>query len=253
MNQEYVLMGGIYWRFKKIPIYLWRNHPKGSFLTRVAVLLSNKVFCTSKESFTARFKKTKIMPVGNDSSLFKPVPGVVRKKYSVCMLGRIAPVKNIMLGLEAINILAKSGVQVSLDIIGSPIERDRNYYDSLLKYVEENKLASFVNFEKEVEFLKHPAVFSEYEITLNLTDSGSFDKTIVGATACGSIPVTTNESLKGVLPDVCITANTDESVANSIKLLLNPHEQIKIQDDLKKFADSHSLNELIKILEIELK
>ncbi len=253
MNEEYVLIGGFYWKIKNMPVYFWRNHPKGSLLTRIAVLLSNKVFCTSKESFTARYKKTVIMPVGNDSDLFKPVLGIVRKKYSVCMLGRIAPVKNIHLGLEAINILAKSGVQVSLDIIGSPIDRDKEYYNSLVSYIKENNLSSIVNLEPECDLLEHPKVFSGYEIALNLTDSGSFDKSIVGATACGTIPVVSNKSLKGILPDICITEDNTESVANSIKLLLNPHEQIKIQDELKKFANSHSLNELIKKLELELK
>lgn len=253
MNQEYAILGGLYWKLKKIPVYLWRNHPKGNLLTYLAVFFSTKVFCTSTESFTARFKKTVIMPVGNNTDLFKPVQGIVRKKYSVCMLGRIAPVKNIMLGLEAVDILAKSGVQVSLDIIGSPIERDMKYYDSLVEYVNKNNLSTFVNFEEGAGFSKHPSIFSVYEITLNLTDSGSFDKSIVGATACGSIPVTTNKSLKGVLPDICVTENSAEGIANSIRLLLNPHEQIKIQEDLKKFADSHSLNELIKRLEIELK
>src|SRR3989338_1489201 len=49
MNQEYVLLVGLYWKLKNIPVYLWRNHPKGSILTRLAVLLSMKVFCTSIE------------------------------------------------------------------------------------------------------------------------------------------------------------------------------------------------------------
>src|SRR3990167_7712633 len=63
MNEEYVLLAGLYWKLKGIPVYLLRNHPYGSILTRFAVLLSTKVFCTSIQSFTTRFEKTVIMPV----------------------------------------------------------------------------------------------------------------------------------------------------------------------------------------------
>ncbi len=31
MNQEYVLLAGLYWKIKNIPVYLWRNHQKVIF------------------------------------------------------------------------------------------------------------------------------------------------------------------------------------------------------------------------------
>ncbi|MDZ4205811.1 MAG: glycosyltransferase, partial [Patescibacteria group bacterium] len=57
MNQEYVLLAGLFWRLFSKKIFMWRNHAKGNLSTRIAVLLSNKMFCTSPHSFTARFKK----------------------------------------------------------------------------------------------------------------------------------------------------------------------------------------------------
>ena len=44
MNQEYVLLGGFFWKMWGKKIFLWRNHPKGSFLTNIAIFLSDKVF-----------------------------------------------------------------------------------------------------------------------------------------------------------------------------------------------------------------
>ena len=44
MNQEYVLLGSVIWRLLGKKIMLWRNHAKGSLLTRIAVLFSHKVF-----------------------------------------------------------------------------------------------------------------------------------------------------------------------------------------------------------------
>ena len=57
MNQEYILLGGLIWKCLGKKIALWRNHYAGSLLTRIAMMISDKIFCTSKYSFTARSKK----------------------------------------------------------------------------------------------------------------------------------------------------------------------------------------------------
>ena len=93
MNQEYVLLAGLLWKIFGKKIMLWRNHAKGSFLTSIAVFWCNKVFCTSPSSYTARFKKTKIMPVGINTDFFKPDVSIRKIPRSILFLGRIAPVK----------------------------------------------------------------------------------------------------------------------------------------------------------------
>ncbi|MFA5889115.1 MAG: hypothetical protein WCW47_02150 [Candidatus Paceibacterota bacterium] len=253
MNQEYILLAGLYWKIKNIPVYMWRNHPVGGLFTRLTVLLSTKVFCTSGSSFVAQFKKAVIMPVGNDTTLFRPVEGVMRKKHSVCMLGRIAPIKHIELALEAINHLVLSGAQISLTIIGSPTEKDVEYYNSLKRYITQNKLSYYIFLLGEVSFNEHPRIFSGYEINLNLTDSGSFDKTILGGTSCGAIPLVANESLRGMLPNVCITEAKPKTIADSLIKLLDPHVQVEIQKDLEVFVKSQSLNTLMEKLFVEIK
>ncbi len=253
MNQEYVLLAGLYWKIKGVPIYMWRNHPLGDFATQIAATLSTKMFCTSTSSFVAQYKKTVIMPVGNDTAFFTPVQDIVRKKHSVIMLGRIAPIKHIELALDAIHHLVSSGAQISLAIVGSPLAKDMDYYESLKKYVANNNLSLYVSFIEEAPFNKHPEIFSSYEINLNLTDSGSFDKTILGGTSCGAIPLVTNTSLKGLLPQVCITEATKEAIAYSIQQLLEPHQQIEIQKELEAFVESQSLKALMEKLSLEIK
>ena len=128
MNQEYVLLGGIFWKILGKKITLWRNHYVGSLLTRIAVLLCNHVFCTSKYSYTARFKKTSIMPVGIDTDIFKRDASVERKNNSILFLGRISPVKNVDTFIEALKILDSSGVVFVADIYGDAADKDTEYY-----------------------------------------------------------------------------------------------------------------------------
>lgn len=251
MNQEYVVLLGAYWRLKGIPVYMWRNHVKGDFLTFIAVFFSTKLFCTSSDSFTARFKKKVIMPAGIDTNFFRPVEGAVRKKYSICMVGRVSPIKHIELSLHALKILVTSGEQVSLTILGPVLPRDEDYYNSIRKYATDNQISSCVRFLPGVSPDKLPEVYSSHEVCLNFTDSGSFDKTIVESASCGAIPLLSNRSLQSFVPEECFTENDPELIAKAIKNLLNPHTQIEIQKKLAIFIKSQSLQALVDKLSIE--
>lgn len=253
MNQEYVLLAGIYWKLGGIPVYMWRNHKAGNMFTRVAIVLSSKVFCTSRGSFTAKFKKTVIMPAGVDTKTFKQIEGMTRKKYSVCMVGRVSPVKKVDLALEAVEMLVSKGVQVSFNIIGPVLEKDLGYCKSLKKYIADHNLLNAVSLSEAVAPNKLSEVYSSYEICLNLTDSGSFDKTIIEASICGAIPLVSNSSLRGMLPEVCITEPKPKAISDSLVKLLNPHVQIEIQNDLLVFVKSQSLDALMEKLFTEIK
>ncbi len=252
MNQEYVLLAGLYWKLLKIPVYLWRNHPQGGILTRCAVALSTKVFCTSPKSFTARFKKSVIMPVGTDTKVCRVTEGVIRKKYSVCMVGRLSPIKHIELALAAVHHLITAGTQISLVIVGSPGKNDREYVEFLRNLVTDLNLSAYVHFVDAVSPDKVCETYSSHEVCLNLTESGSFDKTIVEAAACGSIPLTSNSSLEGFLPEGCITGTTPEAIGASIQRLLDPKQRVEIQEKLTHFVASQSLAVLMEKLKTEI-
>lgn len=253
MNEEYILLLGLYWKIKRIPVYLWRNHPRGSFLTKIAVFLSNKVFYTSKGSFTSASSKSYSMPVGIDTDIFKPILGVIRKKYSICMVGRVSKIKNIDLALEAINRLVVQAVQTSIVIIGPVSDSDSDYFTLLKNYVADKKLQKVVTFMPGVSPDKLPEIYSSFELCLNLTEEGSFDKTIVEATACGAVPIVLGSSFNDLLPEICITKNSAEEVAISIEKLIRADEQIKINRELEDFVKKQSLQALMQKLTAELK
>lgn len=252
MNQEYILLAAWYWHLMGKKIYLWRNHVIGNFLTRWAVLFSHKVFYTSSSAFVAHFKNSVVMPVGNDELFFSPVSGIERQKDTVCMLGRIAPIKNIDLALRAMSILVLAGKKITLTIVGSARPQEIAYYDSLTKYVQENNLSDYVFFVPEQPMDKHPEIFSAYSINLNLTASGSFDKTILGGISCGALPLVTNQSLKGLLPAACVVDGDPQSVAQGIIHLLDTSASHQITEDLNHFVKFHSLSSLFNKLLIEI-
>jgi glycosyltransferase involved in cell wall biosynthesis len=253
MNQEYLLLGGLYWKLKQVPVFFWRNHPKGNFLTYIAGAFSSKIFFTSPKSFTAQFKKAVRMPAGIDTNKFFPVDGVARKKYSVCMVGRVDPVKHVELALHTVRYLISKGTQISLTILGSSSKKNSKYYKELQEYVGKNELGVYVSFTPAVSPDKLPEIYSTHEICLNLTESGSFDKTIVEAAACGAVPLVSNTSLAEFLPTECVTEGSPESIGASIEALLEAHKRMEVVGKLEPFVKSQSLSVLIEKLMLEMK
>ena len=111
MNQEYLIMGGGIWRLIGKKVTMWRNHYAGSFLTDFASFFCNKIFCTSRFSYTARYKKTVLMPVGVDLENFKPKTEIARGKRSILFLARFSPSKRPEFLVEALKKITDQGIE----------------------------------------------------------------------------------------------------------------------------------------------
>ncbi len=260
MNQEYVILGGIFWKLFGKKIYMWRNHPAGGFLARIAVLLSDKVFCTSPFAFVKRYKKTKIMPVGIDTESFKfPAEGEARQRRqnSILSLGRISPIKNVDILVEALNLLKNKNINFKAKIIGDAPERDKEYYENIKQKTKEYNLENYVDFEKGVPNYKSPEIYKQNEIFVNLTPSGSLDKTIFEAMACGCITLISNKSLFGKIDErLFFEENNVQDLAEKLEKILFLDDLAK-EDIIKSSRDfvvkNHSLNLLVKKLLEEIK
>lgn len=250
MNQIYVILGGLFWRLQNKKIGFWYNHRQGTFLTRMAGLLANIVFHTSPLAFTARFKKAKIMPVGIDTERFSTQGGKI--KNSILYLGRISPVKNLDILIEAVRLLDQNKIPFILNIVGEPGEKDEDYFkkikDSSLELEKEGK----IRFWGGVPNYKTPALYSQNEIFANLTDSGSLDKTIFEAMACQTLVLVSNRSFENILPPQFIFAEKNaEDLSEKIISLsgLTTEEKNKYALNFRKYVEeNHSLDNLIKKL-----
>ena len=197
MNQEYVLLGAPLWKLLRKKVTMWRNHHFGTMFTRIAVALCEKVFCTSKYSFTARFKKTVIMPVGIDTDLFKRDETIVRTSNSILFLGRISPVKRPDILIGAIALLKKKNISAEAHLYGDPVPQDKKYFESLKQKTQDLGIVESVHFHSGILNEKTPTVYNQHELFVNASPSGMYDKTIFEAMACESLILTSNKNLYG--------------------------------------------------------
>ncbi len=257
MNQEYVLLGWKIWKVLGKKVFLWRNHLKGNFATRLAVFLADKVFCTSQYSYTAQFKKTKRMPVGIDTTFFKKDPVCVKKPNSLLFFGRVSPVKKVEVFIEACRFLKERGVIFSADIVGDPSPSDYVYYGKMKELVEGHRLGHVVTFKPAIPNTQAPALYCQYTAYINTTPAGSFDKTILEALACETLVVTSNQTLQTFLDDQFIFTEGDSSqLADKLSAILNWPESKKISEgasEREKVKTTHDLTVLVKSVAQEYK
>lgn len=251
MNQEYVLLGGLLWKLLGKKITMWRNHPSGNLLTKIAVVLSDKVFCTSGYSYTARYKKTSIMPVGINTNLFFRDTAIERKADSILFLGRISPVKNVEVFINALNILDKEGIDFTASIYGDSPEKDKEYYKKVRLLTTDLEKKEKVFFHGGVPNSQTPLLYNQHELFVNATRSGSFDKTILEAMACECVVVVSNESLKDVLPPSSLFKDVDAiDLARKLRVAISLSKKEKEEHErvLRQYAVRHDITRLAEQL-----
>lgn len=245
MNEEYVVLAGWLWRIMGKKVYMWRNHHAGNRMTDMASWFCHNVFCTSKYSYTAKYKKTILMPIGVNTHIFKPDMSIDRVQNSILSLGRIAPSKNLEILIESLNNLKTQGIKYSASIYGDALPKDKKYYDNLKDQVKNLDLD--VTFYSGIPNVETPRIYSKHDIFVNVSSNGMYDKTIVESMACGCLSLASNDNLIGQVDDkLIIKDRNSKDVTDSLKiaLSLSTEEKEKLILDSKRFAKTQSLDTL---------
>ncbi len=253
MNGEYMLLGGLLWKLLGKKTVMWRNHKSGSWKTDIAGMLADTVCYTSTGSYTATFKNAVQMPVGVDESLFHPIQGIERKQNSFLYVGRISPIKNIDKMVDGFIALHTQNPELIFlfDIVGpADSELDKNYKTSLLEKIKNAGLAEKITFHEAVPQAQLPELYSSHQFCINLTASGSFDKTIWESVFCGCVPIVHNTSFLDEIPvdireKIGVRSLDAQNVAQVLK---NTDTTAELMQIGKQHSLANLMEQLTKIL-----
>src|SRR3989344_1061151 len=246
MNPEYILLGGAFWKLFRKKIFLWYNHPLGNWRVWLAAKFCQKVFCTSPFAFAANLEHSQIMPVGIDIKKFRNLE-VKKSKNSILYLGRISPIKNIEYLIKAAKILKDRGIDFSLKIIGSPARPEDFTYEKQIRELASN-LGGVISFSSAVPNYEAAEIYNNYEIAVNLTDTGSFDKAMFEAMACETLVMVSNKALQGVLPvEFIFLEKNSRDLADKLSIILTMPQDKKAEYS-QQFRDYVVQNHSLKIL-----
>ena len=136
--------------------------------------------------------------------------------------GRISPIKDIEIMIQACALLKDSWPhQWMFSIIGGPITKnDEEYLVSLKKLVHEKGLADQIHFEGARPYAAMPDILREHDVFLNLSRTGSLDKTVLEAMSAGLSVIVSNEAYASVVkPPYFLEHSSSEVLAGRIKSL----------------------------------
>ncbi len=183
MNPEYLVAAGFLWRLLGKRTVLWYMHKSVDFKLRVATLFVNAIVTASKESFRLPTKKLTILHHGIDTAYFSPDPSIARGDHWLSV-GRLNLSKRHDLIIRE---AAQAGRK--LRIVGEGPERQN--LEVLAK-----------ELGAEVEFLggrAHSGLLEEYRraaLFVHRSETGSLDKVVLEALACGSPVDSSDPALK---------------------------------------------------------
>jgi glycosyltransferase involved in cell wall biosynthesis len=251
MNQEYVLLGAFLWRALGKRVALWRNHHTGSRWTRIAGRLAHIVCYTSPSAYVAPFKNGAQMPIGIDTEIFKPLAQVA-PAHTILMLGRLDPMKQVHLFIDALEVLRSRGIFFTADVYGEPTEGNEGYAHEVRNRAGVLALDGSVAFHGSVNNRAAPAVYAAHAVYVNLSPSGSFDKTIGEAMACGCLVVTGNDAVTDIVPpQLFVRTEAVEAIADALQcaLSLGPAERTALAQNQQRYIrERHALVGLAKRL-----
>lgn len=224
MNPEYICLGGFLWRALGKRIVLWYVHKKISLRLRVGVFFSNAICSASRGSFRLNSRKLHVVGHGIDTAFFSP-GGEAPKRSSILFLGRLDPVKRVEIFVQALETLHDTGAAFAADIVGDPTEKPSRYAHDVRNMAGPLALDGFVAMHPGVTNDAARDLFRSHAIYCNLTPSGSFDKTILEAMACGSIVVASNAALADILDErLLVKSDAADAPAAALRAALNLSE-----------------------------
>lgn len=179
-------------------LYLWYAVWRGSWKLRLAEKLVDKIFCSVPEAFP--FKTSKLTSIGQgiDTDFFKP-DEIRREVNKILILGRISPIKRVDVLLKSISELKKyqSELYDKIDIEiagGSGNSGDEKYIIFLKKLSEELGISKKIKWSGRIPHSRTAIIFQEADIVVNMTPTGSFDKTMLEAMSSGAIVLSSNRA-----------------------------------------------------------
>lgn len=258
MIQLFAVMGAPLLKLWRVPVTLWYAHKSTSLSLQLAEKLVNHIVTASPESFRLPSHKVQIIGHGIDTLHFAPVStqpsAASHQLFKIVTLGRIGPIKRLETIIAAVNTLVHDqGLnQVRLRIVGVVYPQDEAYAEGLRQMVKDHQLDNQVEFVGPISHERTVHEYQNADVMVNMSATGSIDKAVLEAMACGLPVVTANESFQNMLAPwhnmLLVPPNSPDILPARLAYLANmpPEERMALGTMLRKIVvEQHSLEGLV--------
>jgi len=250
--QVFVVLGAPLLKAYRIPITLWYAHKAMGRTLQIAEKLVDHIVTASPKSFRLPSQKVKVIGHGIDTELFKPASQQSTRPFTLISVGRIAPVKRLEIIISAVKALREQGLtDVRLLLVGEAAAQDKDYGEQLRQLVVNYQLTDAVTFTGGMPYEAVVREYQQADVMVNMSATGSMDKAVLEAMACGLPVVTANEAFKVLLAQwadlLYIPPESPEVLSVRLKqlALMSPEERAALGAALRQLVvEQHSMEHL---------
>jgi glycosyltransferase involved in cell wall biosynthesis len=193
MTPRYTWLAAPYAAMFGKPQVLWFAHERVSWELRLAEWMASRIVTASPESIMLSSRKVRVLGQGIDMAHFQASPQP-RPDCCIVSVGRLSPIKNHHLLIEAAAILRQRGHRdFQVLIAGGDIPENQTYPRRLYKLVTERHLEQHVRFLGAIPYREMPYLYQQAALTVNLRHPGGMDKAVLESMASG-VPVMVHNS-----------------------------------------------------------
>lgn len=256
MNPEYTINIWPYAKMYGKKIVSWYTHGTITWKLKLLVKMANVILTASPESFPIPSKKVLATGHGIDTDLFHPkwkdYPDDA--PFHILTVGRISPTKDLESLIKAIDSLDDGGEKnLIVKIVGEPgLPEHQSYFDNLKQMVRAMDLEKIIEFVGPIPNKEVVGYYQDADVFINLSKTGSVDKAVLEAMACGCTVITSNKAFKGIVPDnLIIEKDQPKELAKKLFQIKNLTRQNKekIRRELREeVLKKHNLGSLAQCI-----
>jgi glycosyltransferase involved in cell wall biosynthesis len=256
MCPRYAILAAPYAKLMRVPMVMWYAHGSVDPELRIAHSLVDRVVTSTREGFRLKSDKVSIVGQGIDTDRFKPLDVCKEGSTEVILsVGRISPIKDYETLIEAADILVNEKRRRDLEfvVVGDVgTEAQREYLDKIKEMVRQCQLERHFRFVGPVPHSEVARYYQVCDVFANISHTGSLDKVVLEAMACGRVPITCNEAFKDTF-DNCARmlmfekGNADDFAGKVINVIeMNGEPRLVVERMLRDIVvREHSIEELV--------
>ena len=196
MTHEWCYRIGPYLRVRGVPVLLWYAHGSVPWTLHLSTKFASRIVTSTPEGFRLESPKKRVIGQAIDTALFD-IPLDVCRTKEIVTVGRVSRRKNVALLVEAVaDVVRRPGLEdARLKIVGPQLTADDNAYRrEIEELIIKLHLGSRVQVAGAMLQKDTADLYRTAALHVNVSGTGSMDKTVMEALACGCPVLTSNEA-----------------------------------------------------------
>ncbi|MBI3020171.1 MAG: glycosyltransferase family 4 protein [Parcubacteria group bacterium] len=172
-------------------------------------------------------------------------PQVPQEPIRFLYAGKITPIKNVHVLVDAARILKESwDRKFIVDIVGPPT--DSAYDKKLREYIAAKNLSDIVVMHGRVAYSEMPAYYAHATTVVNMCPTGAMDKTVLEGLASRTLAVVANDAFRELFGEyageLTYPYQKAEALAEKIKILFSKSDEefARMREFLHERVKAHS-------------